>query len=126
MAEEHHGVTVRLVVKASSREAANSIVAERMNAWFLEDWRAGREAPYPEGSLLWWGQQEEKATPIFTEGWLAVRQGEKGPWLDTSTLATLPEIAGDKACFNDHAIPWWAKIHPVVRMAKVRVEEVLQ
>lgn len=56
-------ITVTLVVKGNERRAAQEVSA-RLNAWFLEDsWPSKGEAPFKDGSLLYWRQGGHVESP---------------------------------------------------------------
>lgn len=57
---------------------------------------------------------------------VAIRKNEQREWLDSSTIALLPEIVQERIDAATVAIPSWAKENPVVRIAPVKVFEVIQ
>lgn len=58
-------------------------------------------------------------------GYAAVRRGPDGvEWLDLSSIASVEHGAVQKVVERWRADPAWAQEHPVVRYARIVVEEV--
>lgn len=62
---------------------------------------------------------------VSRHGYMAVRLTEDKEWLDKETLAYSESDARKFATDSEKNIPEWAKENPVVRVAKIRIEEVL-
>jgi hypothetical protein len=62
--------------------------------------------------------------PVFRRCFMAVRKTEGREWLDVDTLSTTDDGAKQLVKKWDEGIPDWAKVNPVVRIVKVRIEEI--
>ena len=54
----------------------------------------------------------------------AIRVTEGREWIDTSTIALLPEIARENGESADSLIPLWASHNRLLRIAQVEIREV--
>lgn len=55
----------------------------------------------------------------------AIRRNSEREWIDQSTIDCLPSNVREKANKTDALIPQWAKANPVVRIAEIKIDEVL-
>jgi hypothetical protein len=62
--------------------------------------------------------------PVFRRCFMAIRKTEGREWLDVDSLSTSSAASRRLAEKSDAKIPEWAKVNPVVRVAKVRIEEI--
>lgn len=55
----------------------------------------------------------------------AIRQGERGPWIDASTIHLLSEVTRTIQEGYDKRDPQWAALHPLIRIAELHLCESL-
>jgi hypothetical protein len=68
---------------------------------------------------------KENKMMVTHDYFAAVRHSADGyDWIDSQTLAVLPELAKRKADAADREIPQWAQANRQVRIARVRLEEI--
>ena len=63
-----------------------------------------------------------KTLPLFR--YAAIRQNDKGYWIDVDSLAPLFSTAKRKAMSIDNLLPPWADNNPVVAIKRVKIQMV--